>query len=135
MEVPRSNSEFGGPGKNDRRRLLVGRRATPIGGTDNRRSLPDSWLETACGELSIESFAHRGTADVQPKQVRVQFKAWCTRRLKELEAKRLSRATPDEKVREKWWVERGSDRFINDNECLEAATLYVRDAQDDPARY
>ncbi len=75
------------------------------------------------------------TADLTPKQVRMQFKAWCTRRLKELEAKRLGCASPQEiatKVRENWWVERGSDRFINDDASLEDAILYVRDAQDDP---
>ena len=72
------------------------------------------------------------TADVPPNQVRVQFKAWCTRRLRELQAKRLGCAYPDDRLRENWWVERGSDRYINDAESLEAVTLYVRDAQDDP---
>src|SRR5262245_13004942 len=75
------------------------------------------------------------TADRPPKQVRMQFKAWCTRRLKELEAKRLGLTCPDviaARVRENWWAERGSDRFINDQTGLEAAIVYVRDGQDDP---
>jgi REP element-mobilizing transposase RayT len=72
------------------------------------------------------------TADLPPKQVRAQFKAWCTRRLKELEARRLGAGA---KIRENWWVERGSDRFINDETGLEAAVLYVHEGQDDPARH
>ena len=70
------------------------------------------------------------TADRSPSEVRVQFKAWSTRRLKELEKRRGMK-----QVRENWWAERGSDRFINDNDSLELATVYVRDYQDDPERY
>ena len=78
------------------------------------------------------------TADQAPKIVRNQLKAWCTRRLKELEAVRHDAqgrdvdATP---LRENWWAERGSQRFINDSECLEAAILYVRDGQDQPREH
>jgi REP element-mobilizing transposase RayT len=77
------------------------------------------------------------TADLAPKHVRVQLKAWCTRRLKELEVKRQARVCPGETsaiVRENWWAERGSDRYINDHESLEAVILYVRDGQDNPNR-
>jgi hypothetical protein len=69
------------------------------------------------------------SAGVHPDLVRVQLKAWCTRRLKDLERKR----TPGEQVastRENWWAERGSKRYINDIDSLEAAVLYVRDGQD-----
>ena len=93
------------------------------------------------------------TADQAPKIVRNQLKAWCTRRLKELEAKRRqaevsprsrfglvfdvdastpTRSVSEDAIREKWWAERGSQRFINDSESLEAAILYVRDGQDKP---
>jgi hypothetical protein len=41
-------------------------------------------------------------------------------------------ATP---LRENWWAERGSQRFINDSESLEAAILYVRDGQDKPREH
>jgi REP element-mobilizing transposase RayT len=94
------------------------------------------------------------TADQAPKIVRNQLKAWCTRRLKELEAKRrLGEETPrsrfglvagastptrsvsEDPIREKWWAERGSQRFINDSESLEAAILYVRDGQDKPREH
>ena len=65
------------------------------------------------------------TANIEPTVVRDQLKAWCTRRLKELDAARACAS-----VREKWWAERGSQRFINDSESLEAVILYVRDLQD-----
>ncbi|MBI1915044.1 MAG: hypothetical protein HYS12_09955 [Planctomycetes bacterium] len=85
------------------------------------------------------------TASSAPKIVRNQLKAWCTRRLKELEASRQqARArrldtptrsvsdgpTSDAAIRENWWAERGSQRFINDEASLEATILYVRDGQD-----
>src|SRR5262249_1106394 len=71
------------------------------------------------------------------------------RRLKELEVKRRKSrkderphrvgsgsdasaltGSASEGLRESWWTERGSQRFINDSESLETAILYVRDAQD-----
>ncbi len=39
---------------------------------------------------------------------------------------------PEELIREKWWTERGSGLFINDEEGLEAVIHYVLDAQDLP---
>ena len=76
------------------------------------------------------------TANLHPKQVRIQLKAWCTRRLKELEAKRRSATNPKRErgseelpIRENWWVERGSGRYLNDEASLDAAILYVRDGQ------
>jgi len=68
------------------------------------------------------------SADRHPDEVRKQFKAWCTRRLKELHRKRSCGIV--DVVRENWWAERGSRRYINDEESLEAAVLYVRDGQD-----
>ncbi|HUY91965.1 MAG TPA: hypothetical protein VMV10_24710 [Pirellulales bacterium] len=70
------------------------------------------------------------TAPVAPKQVQIQLKAWCTRRLKELECGRRGIASGDLSMRQEWWAERGSRRWINDEDSLEAAILYVRDAQD-----
>ncbi|MDZ4687927.1 MAG: hypothetical protein SH850_22880 [Planctomycetaceae bacterium] len=68
-------------------------------------------------------------ASGDPKLVRSQLKAWCTRRLKELEISRCDGGVP---IRENWWAERGSQRYINDETSLEAAILYVRDGQDKP---
>ena len=73
------------------------------------------------------------SASQPPKTVRNQLKAWCTRRLKELEQERQKASgCGSENIREQWWAERGSQRFINDEDSLEAAILYVRDGQDKP---
>ncbi len=80
-------------------------------------------------------------ADIRPEAVREQLKAWCTRKLKELERQRrgvLTRSASeggmplDNEVREKWWAERGSRRYINDQDGLDAVVQYVNDGQDDP---
>jgi REP element-mobilizing transposase RayT len=78
------------------------------------------------------------TADQAPKLVRNQLKAWCTRRLKELEVvhqQALGRERDAAALRENWWAERGSQRFINDPESLEAAIRYVHDGQDQPREH
>jgi REP element-mobilizing transposase RayT len=68
-----------------------------------------------------------------PDDMRKQFKAWCTVRLKELE--KVRRGTPGQAtVRTNWWTERGSGLFINNEEDLETVFQYVRDAQDHPAK-
>jgi REP element-mobilizing transposase RayT len=56
-----------------------------------------------------------------PHTVMDQFKAWCTRKLKT--------ASAAGSQRKNWWTERGSTRYINDDESLEAAIIYVRDFQ------
>jgi REP element-mobilizing transposase RayT len=63
------------------------------------------------------------TAGRDPKDVRDQFKAWCTRKLKERQRAR------SEPIRENWWTERGSQRHIGDDEGLEAAIQYVLEGQ------
>jgi hypothetical protein len=63
------------------------------------------------------------TADVaNPKKIRIDLKAWATRALKK----------NFDSSRANWWAERGSIRYLNSNDDLEAATLYVRDGQDVP---
>ena len=64
-----------------------------------------------------------------PDVVREQFKAWCTRRLKEHAHTNPTRQRGSQ-VRDQWWAERGSKRYINDPDSLEAAIFYVRDGQD-----
>jgi REP element-mobilizing transposase RayT len=73
-------------------------------------------------------------ADLHPKKVRAQLKAWCSRKLKELEKTRHAAMGDGAKkdVREEWWAERGSDQYLNDRESLEAAVQYVVDGQDQP---
>jgi len=67
-------------------------------------------------------------ATIKPEAVRSQFKAWCTRKLKDLDRKRRREG----EVRENWWAERGSRLYVNDEDGLEAVIQYVRDGQDDP---
>jgi hypothetical protein len=55
----------------------------------------------------------------EPETVRDQFKAWCTRSLKATGA-----------ARTRLWTEGGSCRWINQEASLEAAILYVIEAQD-----
>ena len=63
------------------------------------------------------------SANRAPEVMRDQFKAWCTRRLKVNERSR------NKVVREKWWTERGSQRYIGDEESLEDVIRYVQDCQ------
>ena len=59
-------------------------------------------------------------ADVRPKKIRTDLKAWATRCLKQrFDAKR-----------ENWWAERGSVRYLYKEESLEAAIAYVLEGQD-----
>jgi len=43
-----------------------------------------------------------------------------------------ARSTKNRPIRENWWADRGSRRYINDEDSLEAAIRYVRDGQDRP---
>ena len=96
-------------------------------------SAPDA---VAVTQIRGNRFATEGTTfvdvfkyayNVHPDQVRDQLKAWCTRRLKEFHS---AHATRDARMH--WWGERGSKRYLNDLNSLEAAILYVKDAQDKP---
>jgi hypothetical protein len=72
------------------------------------------------------------SAAVPPQRIQAQFKAWCTRRLKELERKRREQRADRSPLRVEWWAERGSRRWINDEDGLVETILYVRDYQDGP---
>lgn len=60
-----------------------------------------------------------------PDEVMSQFKAWCTRRLREAER----RSGPDSR-RTRWWTEGGSGRYMNRRSELDAVIAYVRGTQD-----
>jgi REP element-mobilizing transposase RayT len=55
----------------------------------------------------------------KPETVSDQFKPWCTRKLK-----------PSHPGRERFWTEGASRRWINHEDDLEAAIIYVNEAQD-----
>jgi hypothetical protein len=75
-------------------------------------------------------------ANRHPDDIREQFKAWCTRRLKEMEQerRRTTAADPDTcaRTRQNWWAARGSGLYINDEDALEAIIHYVLESQDRP---
>ncbi len=58
-------------------------------------------------------------AGYRSQTVRDQFKAWCSRRLKEAGI-----------MRDNFWTEGCSQRLVNSENDLEAAVVYVLDAQD-----
>lgn len=60
------------------------------------------------------------TSNASPKKIRSDLKAWATRCLKD----------QFDSTRENWWADRGSIRFLNTEASLEAAVIYVADAQD-----
>ena len=64
------------------------------------------------------------TSAEHPDKIVGQFKAWCTRKLKELASHEQAGY-----VREKWWTEGASTIYLNDQEDLEGAVIYVRDCQ------
>jgi REP element-mobilizing transposase RayT len=71
-------------------------------------------------------------ANCEVSRVRDQFKASCTRRLNALEQERKRGTQPRqaEPSRKKWWAERGSGQYVNDELGLEAIVHYVKEAQD-----
>lgn len=74
---------------------------------------------------------HAVVSSTQPPEImRNQFKAWCTRILKEQQQAN----NPQQPVRQKWWTEGGSQRIIDDEEGLLRAIEYVRNAQDRKGR-
>ena len=64
-----------------------------------------------------------------PDEVMKQFKAWCTRKLKDHDH---ARGVSDDELRENWWTQRGSRRWLNDEVSLSAAIAYVAEGQGDP---
>jgi hypothetical protein len=103
---------------------------------DEQRELVEQTIEAHCPIRGWELHAVNCrtnhvhvvvSANRAPNVVREQFMAWCTRKLRELEIARSR--DPQAPLRENWWTERGSERWIGDKESLDAAILYVRDGQ------
>jgi hypothetical protein len=64
-----------------------------------------------------------------PEDVMDQFKAWCTRKLKEYER---SRRPARETMRQNWWTQRGSKLWLNTAQSLEEKIHYVVEEQGAP---
>ncbi len=67
------------------------------------------------------------TADRKIEEVRQQFQAWCSRKLKEHQRARCGPNAAS--MREQWWTERGWDLYLDDEECLAGAVEYVSEGQ------
>jgi len=65
-----------------------------------------------------------GAYDTNPKKIRIDIKAWCTRRLKQ-------HIDPG---RDNWWAERGSIRYVWNDGQLARVIEYVTEAQDRKGR-
>jgi REP element-mobilizing transposase RayT len=72
------------------------------------------------------------SASANPKSIREQLKAWCTRRLKELEAEC---GVPETERRVQRWAERGSIRRVFSDDDLAVVVDYVVNQQDNPKRF
>ncbi|MHB8903277.1 MAG: transposase [Thermoguttaceae bacterium] len=77
------------------------------------------WLLHAVNCRSNHMHLVISAPDTRPRKVRIDIKAWCTRRLKE-------QSNP---AREEWWAERGSQRYIFDEDSLATVMQYVTEAQ------
>jgi hypothetical protein len=78
------------------------------------------WVHYASNCRSNHAHLVIGAAGTLPEKIRKDIKAWCTRRLKE-------RSRP---ARANWWAERGSIRYVWDEESLSKVIEYVLDGQD-----
>jgi len=79
-----------------------------------------SWQLHAVNCRSNHVHAVVSAGDTWPKKIRTDLKAWTTRCLKQ----------HFDPSREHWWAERGSIRFLFDDDQLESAVFYVVEGQD-----
>jgi REP element-mobilizing transposase RayT len=85
------------------------------------------WLLHAVNCRSNHCHVVVGAENYKGDQVRDQFKAWSTRRLK---AHQRSRIKATSEVRNRWWTSKGSVQILSDEISLDAATMYTLEAQD-----
>ncbi len=78
------------------------------------------WVHFASDCRSNHAHIVIGATNTHPKKIRVDLKAWCTRRLRE-------RSRPEQL---NWWAERGSTRYIWTEDSLAQVIEYVLVAQD-----
>jgi hypothetical protein len=83
------------------------------------------WVHYASDCRSNHAHLVIGAKNTDPTKIRIDIKAWCTRRLKE-------RSRPQ---RENWWAERGSIRYVWDDDSLAQVVAYVTEGQDRPQCY
>jgi REP element-mobilizing transposase RayT len=79
-----------------------------------------NWQHFASDCRSNHAHILIGATNTSPKKIRVDIKAWCTRRLREKSLK----------DRINWWAERGSIRYVWDKESLAKVVQYICESQD-----
>jgi len=95
---------------------------------DQRQAVEDQVRETCqhrgwhphavnCRSNHLHAVVSAG--ETPPKKLRIDLKAYATRRLKSFD-----------KARDNWWAERGSIRWVYTDDDLEAVVIYVIDTQD-----
>ena len=72
------------------------------------------------------------SASTTPKKMRAALKAWCSQRLNDLQK---ARGITGEDATTVWWADRGSIRWLFDDNSVDCATVYVRDEQDNSQRF
>ena len=78
------------------------------------------WTHFASDCRSNHAHIVIGAANTKPQKIRTDIKAWCTTRLRQL----------SQPKRTKWWAERGSIRYVWNEESLVTVIDYVNIAQD-----
>jgi REP element-mobilizing transposase RayT len=78
------------------------------------------WLLHAVTCRSNHVHVVLSAADTRPKVIRASLKAWATRCLKE----------HFDAQRDNWWAERGSIRWLWEDDDVEGAVQYVKEGQD-----
>ncbi len=78
------------------------------------------WICHAVNCRTNHMHAVISSGDVPPKKVRADLKSWCTRKLKE-------DARPQSV--EKWWADRGSIRWVFDEDGLNQVVYYTMEGQ------
>ena len=77
------------------------------------------WILHAVACLSNHAHFVVAATDTDPAKIRADLKAWCTRRLKE--------NSKTERVN--WWADRGSIRWVWNQNSLEKVIEYMNEAQ------
>ena len=111
LATSRSRSQTRGAGPPDGRCLPSRPGPAPARRIDHCRSLPGAGWTL----YTVNCRSNHGhvivAGDREPKEIREQFKAWCTRRLKALQQERLRPLSAHDSsaaaIRQKWWAERG----------------------------
>jgi hypothetical protein len=78
------------------------------------------WVLHAAACRSNDMHIAVGAFETSPKKIRIDIQAWCTRSLKH----------QVDSTRENWWAERGSIRYVWNDEQLGRVIEYVTEAQD-----